>query len=118
MVRRGRASVVICSTAFSTLGRAQAAAMGEPGLPIAVIPHPFGSLSHEEVRRIALGCVDQVAQLATGAGAFPAGAVAAANSVADEGERGRTARTAGEPQRARHIEAAADLDGINEAYRE
>jgi len=65
MVKRGRASVVICSTAFTTLGRAQAAAMGEPELPIAIIPHPFGLLSREQVRRIAVGCVDQVAQLVT-----------------------------------------------------
>ena len=65
MVKRGRASVVICSTAFTTLGRAQATAMGEPALPIAVIPHPFGLRSREEVRRIAEDCVDEVARLVT-----------------------------------------------------
>ena len=67
VVKQGRASVVICSTAFSTLGRAQATAMGEPTLPIAVIPHPFGLRSREEVRRIAEQCVDDVARLVTGA---------------------------------------------------
>ncbi len=67
MVKRGRASVVICSTAFTTLGRAQAAAMGEPMLPIAVIPHPFGLRSRDEVRRIAEQCVDDVAKLITAA---------------------------------------------------
>ncbi len=65
MVKRGRASVVVCSTAFTTLGRAQAAAIGEPKLPIAVIPHPFGLRSREEVRNIAEQCVDEVARLVT-----------------------------------------------------
>ena len=81
MVRRGRASLVICSTAFTTLGRAQAAAMGEPGLPIAVIPHPFGLLSRAEVRRIAEQCVDDVARIATGA----------ANTPGNNGRQGETA---------------------------
>ena len=67
MVQRGRASVVVCSTAFTTLGRAQAAAMGEPALPIAVIPHPFGLRSREEVRDIAGQCVDEIARLVTAA---------------------------------------------------
>jgi hypothetical protein len=65
MVKRGRAAVVVCSTAFTTLGRAQASAMGEPKLPIAVIPHPFGLRSRDEVRTIAEQCVDEVARLVT-----------------------------------------------------
>ena len=42
----------MCSTAFLTLGRAQAKALGNPSLPIAVIPHPFGLRKRDEVREI------------------------------------------------------------------
>jgi len=55
--------VAICSTAFLTLGRAQARALGNPGLPIAVIPHPFGLRTREEVRQMADKCVDDIAGL-------------------------------------------------------
>jgi len=55
--------VAICSTAFLTLGRAQARALGNPELPIAVIPHPFGLRSREEVRQMAEKCVDDIAKL-------------------------------------------------------
>jgi hypothetical protein len=55
--------VAICSTAFLTLGRAQARALGNPDLPIAVIPHPFGLRSRDEVRRMAEKCVDDIARL-------------------------------------------------------
>jgi len=64
MAKRGSAAVTICSTAFTTLGRAQAAALGHPGLPIAVIPHPFGLRTRDEVRQIAAKCVDEIASLA------------------------------------------------------
>jgi len=43
----------VCSTAFATLGRAQARALGHPDLPIAVIAHPFGIRTRDEVRQIA-----------------------------------------------------------------
>jgi hypothetical protein len=56
--------MTICSTAFTTLGRAQAAALGNAGLPIAVIPHPFGARSRDEVKAIADQCVAEVARLA------------------------------------------------------
>jgi hypothetical protein len=46
-----------------SLGRAQAAALGCPDLPIAVIAHPFGLRTREEVRRIAETCVDDIARL-------------------------------------------------------
>jgi hypothetical protein len=55
--------VAIVSTAFLTLGRAQARALGNPDLPIAVIPHPFGLRSREEVRQMAEQCVDDIAKL-------------------------------------------------------
>jgi hypothetical protein len=55
--------VAICSTAFLTLGRAQARALGNPELPIAVIAHPFGTRTREEVRQMAEKCVDDIARL-------------------------------------------------------
>ena len=61
--KQGRAAVAICSTAFLTLGRAQARALGNPDLPIAVIPHPFGLRTREEVRLMADKCVDDIARL-------------------------------------------------------
>lgn len=56
----------MCSTAFQTLGRAQARALGNADLPIAVIPHPFGGRSREEVRKIAGQCAEDIARLLAG----------------------------------------------------
>lgn len=56
----------MCSTAFLTLGRAQARALGNAELPIAVIPHPFGGRAREDVRKIAEQCVDDIAKLLAG----------------------------------------------------
>ncbi len=63
MAKRGTAALTVCSTAFTTLGRAQAAALGQPELPIAVIAHPFGLRRRDEVRQMAEQCVDEVAKL-------------------------------------------------------
>jgi hypothetical protein len=62
------AALTVVSTAFTGLGRAQAKALGFPGLPLAVIPHPFGIRSREEVRAIAEKCVEEIAKIATGKG--------------------------------------------------
>ena len=51
-----------------TLGKAQARALGDAELPIAVIPHPFGLRTREEVRDIANACIDQVVELVTRSG--------------------------------------------------
>jgi hypothetical protein len=45
------------------LGRAQAKALGYAELPIAVIPHPFGIRTRDEVRTLAAECVDNIAHL-------------------------------------------------------
>jgi hypothetical protein len=66
VAKRGKRAVTICSTAFLTLGRAQARALGDANLPIAVIPHPFGLRTREEVRDIASRCVDELVELVTG----------------------------------------------------
>jgi hypothetical protein len=64
VAKRGRAAVAVCSTAFTTLGRAQAAALGKPELAIAVIPHPFGNRTRQEVQNIAQECASAIATLA------------------------------------------------------
>ena len=69
MVKRGKAALTICSTAFRTLGHAQAAALGKKDLPIAVMPHPFGLRKRDEVRAIAQQCADDIARLMSKAGA-------------------------------------------------
>ena len=63
MAKRGRAALTVCSTAFITLGRAQASALGYAKLPIAVIQHPFGIRTRDEVRAMAQKCVIEVARL-------------------------------------------------------
>jgi hypothetical protein len=55
----------VCSSAFVTLGRAQAKALGAPGMPIAVVPHPFGVRKRDEIRDIAQQCADDIATLVT-----------------------------------------------------
>src|SRR5213075_2817984 len=60
--------MVICSTSFLTLGRAQLKALGSDA-PIAVIPHPFGVRTRDEVRAIAAACAEDIVRLATGADA-------------------------------------------------
>jgi hypothetical protein len=41
----------------------QSKAMGLPGLPFVVIPHPFGVRSRGEVREMATHCVDDIARV-------------------------------------------------------
>ena len=66
MVKRGKPAAVICSTVFVPLGHAQARALGDTELPVAVIPHPFGLRSREEVREIAEKCAQDLIQLVSG----------------------------------------------------
>lgn len=67
--KRGLAAVTVCSTAFVTLGRAQASALGCKTLPIAVVPHPFGLRRREEIRELAAQCADDIARLLAGGAA-------------------------------------------------
>ena len=64
IAKRGRAAVTVVSTAFMGLGKAQARALGFPELPLAVIPHPFGSRTRDEVRALADKCAGEIAKLA------------------------------------------------------
>jgi len=66
--QQGVAAMVVCSTAFITLGRSQLKALGCADLPVAVMPHPFGVRSRDQVRELAVVLVDEIARLATGGG--------------------------------------------------
>ena len=57
-------AVEVVSTAFLPLGRGQARGLGYPDLPIAVVQHPFGTCTRDEVRQIAIQCAADVARLA------------------------------------------------------
>jgi hypothetical protein len=79
VAKRGKAALTVCSTSFIGLGRAQQKALGSPDLPIAVVPHPFGTRSREQLREIAAKCADDIARLLTEA---EAGASAKAEEAA------------------------------------
>lgn len=94
----------MCSTSFTTLGHAQSQALGYPDLPIAVIPHPFGLRSREEVREIANRCADDVAHIAHQAGE--------SQKVSSGGS------AAADTRRAQRIEAPDDHEGFNRFCRD
>ncbi len=91
----------MCSTSFVGLGRAQQKALGSPDLPIAVVPHPFGTRSREQLWEIAEKCADDIARLLCEAAPADAAAPAAVAPAAP---------------RAKLIEAPADLDELNRFY--
>lgn len=72
-MKRGAVAVTVCSTAFEALGRAQAGALGSPDLPIALVPHPFGSRTRSELRDIAHDVAAQIARLVCGGDRQPGG---------------------------------------------
>jgi hypothetical protein len=43
---------MVCSTPFRNLGLAASASLGLPELPIAILPHPFGSIEPDEARKL------------------------------------------------------------------
>ena len=64
MTKRGIPAITVCSTAFIVLGRKQLKALGCENHPIAIIPHPFGISTREQVKSIAEKCVDDIARIA------------------------------------------------------
>ncbi len=62
-MKRGRAAVTICSSAFESLGRAQAGSLGCADLPIALVPHPFGLLKRSELFSVAEDAAEQIFRL-------------------------------------------------------
>jgi hypothetical protein len=103
VAKRGPVAIEICSTAFTTLGHAQAKSLGYADLPIAVIPHPFGSRSRDEVSQLAATCIADIAQLAC----EPVSGTSRAAASAPE-----------PPQRAALIEVPGDLDELYQLFRE
>ena len=61
--RRGTPALTGVSQSFIGLGRAQQTALGAPDLPMALIPHPFGSRTRDEVRALADQCVTDIPKL-------------------------------------------------------
>jgi hypothetical protein len=61
--------VVIATTAFEALARTVASRAHLPDARIAVIEHPLGGISDDEVLARAAAVVDDVIELFTGAGA-------------------------------------------------
>ncbi len=89
-------AITVCSTAFTLLGKKQLKALGCEDHPLALIPHPFGLRTREQVRGIAEKCVDDIARIAI-------------DPQAGTPARGKTAKTAG-AARAGRIEVPEDAD--------
>ena len=108
--KRGRAAVTICSTAFETLGHAQARALGESGLPLLLVPHPFGIRSRDEIRGMAKTCAEGLV------------ALTARKAAAGSSETSFSARvdTAGGENAARcaRVEVSDDIDAVQRIFRE
>ena len=97
-MKRGVPAITICSDPFIVLGRKQLQALGCEGHPIAVIPHPFGLRTREQVRAIAETCVADIARIA----------VDPAPGVLSGGKAAST------PVRAARVEAPEDADEFDE----
>ena len=78
--------MLICTTAFMPLATKQAKALGRADLPIVVMPHPFSTLSSDQVRSTAAQCVASIIELMQGEGAIaqPSTGEAASAKVAQD----------------------------------
>jgi len=99
-VKHGAAALVICSTAFEVLGKAQAKALGYADLPISIVPHPFGKHTRAEIRVLANKC---------------AADIVAFSSVPSAGNGGDVIRS---DVRATRLQLPDDMEEINRVYRE
>ncbi|HET7378671.1 MAG TPA: hypothetical protein VFJ24_01395 [Gaiellales bacterium] len=63
---RGVPAAVICTDEFVPSARAQAAICGIPDYRFAVIPHPIGSLRHDELDARAEQALEQIVGILTG----------------------------------------------------
>jgi hypothetical protein len=99
VAKRGTLALTVCSTSFVGLGRAQSKALGVPDLPLAVVPHPFGTRQRDELRGIAENAAADIARLICA-------------------PRSRSPATQDETpsRRARLVEAPADFEAINEFF--
>jgi hypothetical protein len=64
--KRGVPTATINSDAFVVLGQQEAVALGVPGLPIVMVPHPMGDVSAEVVVERARGMIPQLIRVLTG----------------------------------------------------
>lgn len=58
--KRGLVTAAICSEPFAKLGQAQSRVLGTPELPLAMIPHPLGGISLDEVQKRARVAIPQI----------------------------------------------------------
>ncbi len=58
--KRGLVTAAICSEPFAKLGKAQSRVLGTPELPLAMIPHPLGGISLDEVQERARVAIPQI----------------------------------------------------------
>ncbi|MES2289077.1 MAG: UGSC family (seleno)protein [Pseudomonadota bacterium] len=63
--KRGVPTATVNSDAFVVLGQMEAVALGVPGLPIVIVPHPMGDVSAEVVVERARNVVTQVIRVLT-----------------------------------------------------
>jgi hypothetical protein len=63
---RGTPAAVICTEPFVATGRAMAKARGKADYRFALIPHPIGSATDEEMARRVDAALPQVLELLTG----------------------------------------------------
>ncbi len=96
----------MCSSAFESLGRAQAKALGQPHLPILRVAHPFGNRNRSEVEVMARECVDQLASL-----------VANGNAKVPTGQASAQALPA-VAHRCERVEIVDDIEALNRLFRD
>ncbi len=59
-------TATFCSSEFAALGANERRALGMPGLPIIVVPHPVGGIPPEAARAMAEGTIAEVRRALTG----------------------------------------------------
>ena len=70
--KRGLPTVTIVTEQFVSLARSLSRSMGYPDLPMVVVPHPFETLPHDRIRRIAEEKFDEIVSKVQKAQAIPA----------------------------------------------
>ena len=63
--RAGIPTATFCSSVFAALGAGERGALGMPGLPIVVVPHPVGGIPPEAARALADGAIEEVHRVLT-----------------------------------------------------
>ncbi|MBI2908132.1 MAG: hypothetical protein HYX92_10830 [Chloroflexi bacterium] len=63
--KQGVPVATILSRDFAGLGQTECKALGFPAMPIVAVPHPFGNLKRDEVRKIADCVADEIVHVLT-----------------------------------------------------